>query len=760
MSRLERLRTFAEKNRILVVTLSIIMLSLLIIFSTQAYLFVNFLLGNDIVVQLGTDKHYFSLANQENATVQFVASSITNPFCKAHCTSALRSVTTGKVVDSESFVLRTTDPYEKSYVLQAPPTGHGQQLYQYMLECRSEETSFCHTDEEPTSRTILLAMDYHLSEEQIALKQDIKQILEAAMQARMEIERDREFIANLTRENLALNMSIPNRTYNMDEWTDLWNREKYAALEEEMRGTRIFSDALQSATSREQAVDLAMAYNDLLTQLENIREILDATVINASTAVHVQEETQSYNAILDLMRQRSSIQRKQQLADGIANDVETIRLQQIEDSLRLALHADISAQALCIITGSCIPHPDVKERAELPPSPDEACTYANQVRETLIAAGNTSGNATIAAQLVKNISVNMHDALQNETYSNITRSILENLGGPINGSINASLINDSLIGFLPRPACIVYSVPEPDEMNLSPITIPDMEPIQPSILGEPSATCCRDGTCTACCQDCSDALYPVIFLHGHAFNRETLPDYSLDAFKQIQSEFQDDGILNAGAVSLYSEQEMPQGAWGRTPVRMSIKASYYFDLFKEPENYVVVPTKSENIDTYAVRLNDLIDTIQYRTGKEKVVIVAHSMGGLVARRYVQIFGSDNTHQLILIGTPNKGVRGNVAEFCPIIGENLECRDMRSDSLFINKLNRERQDVPILNIIGTGCDMDGGTGDGVVTAENAALEYAQNVYVNGTCRTLEPLHTKLLEIDEYPEVYTILKEAIS
>jgi len=138
------------------------------------------------------------------------------------------------------------------------------------------------------------------------------------------------------------------------------------------------------------------------------------------------------------------------------------------------------------------------------------------------------------------------------------------------------------------------------------------------------------------------------------------------------------------------------------------------------------------------------------------------MGGLVTRRYIQIFGEDKIDKIILIGTPNKGISGDVKIFCPIIGGGeLECRDMNEDSLFMNKLNKGSfPDVIIHNIVGTGCNTRDGVGDGIVLERNAILENADNHIINGTCKSLvEPFHLWLHNSDKTPEVYEVIKEIL-
>ncbi|MBI4175977.1 MAG: alpha/beta fold hydrolase, partial [Candidatus Aenigmarchaeota archaeon] len=128
------------------------------------------------------------------------------------------------------------------------------------------------------------------------------------------------------------------------------------------------------------------------------------------------------------------------------------------------------------------------------------------------------------------------------------------------------------------------------------------------------------------------------------------------------------------------------GEWGLSGKPVSIRASYYLDAYLEGKQYIIVPTKSETIDTYSLRLRDVISVVKERTGKQKVNIVAHSMGGLVARRYIQIFGDKDVNKLIMLATPNYGLAGRASDFCPLFGEQKECQDMQRDSLFLNRLN--------------------------------------------------------------------------
>jgi pimeloyl-ACP methyl ester carboxylesterase len=280
--------------------------------------------------------------------------------------------------------------------------------------------------------------------------------------------------------------------------------------------------------------------------------------------------------------------------------------------------------------------------------------------------------------------------------------------------------------------------------------------------------CCVFGECKRCCtqHECraDPQLYPVLFLHGHAFNSDNSPDFSLDAFNKIQSKLQEEGFITAGTITPISDyREIKKGDWGISSKPISVKGSYYLVSYYNLGDYSLASQKSESIETYAIRLKELIDILKFRTGRDKVNILAHSMGALVARSYIQIFGEDDVDKMILIASPNKGISGRVAGYCPVLGEKKECHDMSSESIFIKRINdpaKQPKKVNITNIVGLGCSNGNLDGDGIVTKRNAELDSANNYYINGSCPSISrPLHSQILDIDLYPEVYNLVKSAL-
>ena len=61
-----------------------------------------------------------------------------------------------------------------------------------------------------------------------------------------------------------------------------------------------------------------------------------------------------------------------------------------------------------------------------------------------------------------------------------------------------------------------------------------------------------------------------------------------------------------------------------------------------------------SIDTFVQQVAAKIDAMRAATGAERVVVVAHSMGGLVMRAYLRDHGGSRIARLVTLGTPHEG----------------------------------------------------------------------------------------------------------
>ena len=217
------------------------------------------------------------------------------------------------------------------------------------------------------------------------------------------------------------------------------------------------------------------------------------------------------------------------------------------------------------------------------------------------------------------------------------------------------------------------------------------------------------------------------------------------------------GFINTGSVD--PTRKFEANEWSPLPYPMLTRVSYYYYSYTDLGVGTLQVRKTERMENYALRLNEYIEKILQRTGRDKVKLVAYSMGGLVARRYMDIFGTGKVDTLVTIGTPHHGINPGVRRICGLSGSELECREMAKGSVFLKRLNQDVADVDIHTIGAVGCDMTGGSGDGVVTYQDATLDEATTYRVEGNCSGLGGFHTQLMEPDRLPEVFSMVHQAL-
>ena len=648
-----------KRNKLLILVI-IGLIILTVIFGAKIVLYVNFLLGNDIIVRLETNKEFITVPHGGKDIIDFKASVTTNPFCSAICDSEFFDISNDKIIEKDEFTLKTGLSTTKSYEVISPEFGESMGLYRFSMECRSVETSFCHTSEEPTTRSVLITANFTLNENEKELKDYLKKNINALSENIGGLINNIEVIQEaLIDSSIRIDVNETNDEISILKDDILNLKNEFLNLEDDWKSGDYYSINTKIIKINESFVDLDNNFADLDNKIRLI--------------------VFEYNSLIDKLNESKIL----------LND---FRIKASEENEGVIFERIIEFNSA------------IDRFSGIEPIENKSL-FVNEIYDKINNIFNITGNITVA---------------------NV-----------------------------------------PAEFNFDKVIIKDYPPKKVEIiLEEVLPKCCVFGECGACCVDdeCrnNEDLFPIVLIHGHAISESISAEYSLEGFNSLQKRMESDGYLSAGTITIYSDENTPYGSLGVANAPVTIRASYYFDIFKEPENYVVVQRKSENIDTYAVRLKEVLDTIMFKTGRDKVNIIAFSMGGLVTRRYIQIFGDDKIDKVILIGTPNKGISGDVKIFCPIIGGGeLECRDMNEDSLFMNKLNKGSfPDVIIHNIVGTGCNTRDGVGDGIVLERNAILENADNHIINGTCKSLvEPFHLWLHNTDKNPEIYGVIKEIL-
>lgn len=194
-----------------------------------------------------------------------------------------------------------------------------------------------------------------------------------------------------------------------------------------------------------------------------------------------------------------------------------------------------------------------------------------------------------------------------------------------------------------------------------------------------------------CVAPAAAADLPVLFVHGFCSSAdtwaETLPQLS-------QRRYGDD------------VPRVYESAIGKAAVRTSISAvakTFRIDFSDLANGFDLLAIANVPTVRKAGELKVVIDAIKRFTGAPRVIVVAHSLGGLATRAYIQglgrnrdgaaiPYGSD-VAALIMISTPNQGsVLANLsgrpgAESC-VVADTANLRDLQPGSQLIADLNRQ------------------------------------------------------------------------
>jgi triacylglycerol lipase len=210
--------------------------------------------------------------------------------------------------------------------------------------------------------------------------------------------------------------------------------------------------------------------------------------------------------------------------------------------------------------------------------------------------------------------------------------------------------------------------------------------------------------------------WPVLFIHGFCSSAETwdetLPQLSTRRYGTDAPRVYESIIGKAASKTTVAP--------GTTTFRIDFSdLSGGFDLLAVA-----------NVPTYrkAGELKSVIDAIKRFTGKSKVILVAHSLGGLAARTYIQGIGLNragatmayghDVAALIMISTPHQGsVLANLsgrpeAQACTL-ADTANLRDLQPASPFLADLNNQAwpAGTPIHSIVSNNNRRDS---DDVVT----------------------------------------------
>lgn len=126
------------------------------------------------------------------------------------------------------------------------------------------------------------------------------------------------------------------------------------------------------------------------------------------------------------------------------------------------------------------------------------------------------------------------------------------------------------------------------------------------------------------------------------------------------------------------------------------------------------------IDDYAAGLASRIEDICRATGAQRLVVVAHSMGGLAARACLRARGGARIAKLVTLGTPHHGTR------TAALGQGLNARQMEPDSAWLESLAR----AELLGALAPITSIYSSDDNVVVPQDSSVLDRARNVRLSG------------------------------
>jgi len=187
------------------------------------------------------------------------------------------------------------------------------------------------------------------------------------------------------------------------------------------------------------------------------------------------------------------------------------------------------------------------------------------------------------------------------------------------------------------------------------------------------------------------ADHPLLLVHGF-FTRsfgtgmcwDDANETKLASWAGIQSNLVQTGEYSNGGIINMDRLECPRAST-KPPV---YRFTYYKTCYEE----------KNAIEEYTKRLSEAIDFAKNCSQTRKVDLVAHSLGGIIARNYLEEGGDKSVNKVVFVATPHEGISffpmiigmpacilGKLSPFCP-----AEINEINSNSEIMKRLKSHKK----------------------------------------------------------------------
>jgi len=697
------------------ILLIILLVALVFIFiSVWGYIKINSLIGDGIIISSEPFYSSINLSYGDEAELSVELTLDNNILCSSTCTDYWIS---GDDVIKEDFSFRDKKEYVSTKSIQILDNGYGKRIYQHVVECHNVDSNICPSNGDVYRRTSTFMVNYGPSEEQLevigdALNEYVSLSTDIALlKARLD-----DLLGLVSNDDVDWGLNLIDDVRSVGSLGELksdivqtWSANEYDSALQMIRSAEVVvSSAKESFDAKEnKTLEVLWNYNDAVSLANSLSDAGKLATYPGSGG--------SLDLIYDLINKTNS-------AIGIINGKGDYLLAK---TLLKAAENDYQFSVLNYETAAKAAMKDYLEMYL-------ACTNcsADDYVKKSLASVNQGNMIGLVEEQCSEVPPNTSDGSQALINKVTDWKVAGGTGTTYydgnQGSNLTEYINERLQSISQRCR---------PEGTISALMFSEISYIQSSIVSLP------DVLPQASLQP-RQHDYPVILLHGHSFNVKNSAFQSTEVFNDLEDLFVDDGYIALGTPDKFDYSVQYEDL----DVNAVFKPSYYITSYEDAFGIWSVQSKTQGIDSYALRLKEIIDYVKHLTGKDKVKVVAHSMGGLVVRRYVQIYGPNDIDSLIMVATPNDGIDEKTYVYCKLFGEERECDDMLRGSAFLGKLN-DLNNVPVMpptSIIAGKCI--GEDNDGVVSFDSALLDDFPVLAVEGECSLGNLLHNNVLKMD--------------